>query len=366
MEEFRIDVPESMIDDLHRRLDATRWPDELPAAGDTYGVPLQRMRQLADHWRHGYDWRAAEAALNSHPQLLAEIDGQPVHVLHLRSTNPAAVPLLLTHGWPGSIVEFQAVIDLLGDDFHLVIPSIPGWGFSTPVRQRGWDVDRVARAFAILMRRLGYQRYGVHGGDWGAAVSRSLSAIDADRVAAVHLSYLPTPPPPGVDLQLSADDQQRIDRTQAYLAAQPGIRVINGTRPQTPTYAVNDSPVGLLAWLLDPMITWAGSDFAISDDQVITNVMLHWIAGSRGAAIPRLHRESGRSNPHTTQPVGVLVMPEDIVRPVRALAERILPVARWSEASRGGHFPGLEAPDILAADLRAFFLSDAVRPRFTR
>lgn len=351
---FQLHVPQADLDDLSRRLAAVRWPDELPGVGSDFGVPLAHVRRLAEYWAHGYDWRRAEAEINSHRQYVTEIDGQRIHLFHVRSSRPDALPLLLTHGWPGSVVEFLDVLGPLSADFHLVVPSLPGWGLSGPTRERGWDVDRVARAWAELMRRLGYESYAVHGGDWGASVSRALSQYDAEHVVAVHLSYLPTPLPPGVELDLSSEDLARLDQLQAYLDAQPGVRVLNATRPQTPAYALNDSPVGLLAWILDPMEMWAAREFAISDDRVLTNVMLSWIAGTGGT--PRLHRESGGPGRwRTVQPVGVLVMPEDITRPVRAIAERTLPIVHWTEAPRGGHFPGLEAPDVLVDDLRAFF-----------
>ncbi len=357
IEPFRIAVPLADLDDLHTRLDRTRWPDELPGVGDEFGVPLTRVRELADYWRHRYDWRAAEAELNSHPQFITDIDGQRIHFLHVRCERPDALALVLTHGWPGSIVEFLDVIGPLSAEFHLVIPSIPGWGFSGPTRERGWEVNRVARAWAELMGRLGYQRYGVHGGDWGSSVSRALSEHDAERVVGVHLNYLPTPPLPGDPdrADLSPGDQERYDQTAAYLRDQPGVRTINGTRPQTPAYGITDSPVGLLAWLLDPMTMWAARDFPISPDRVLTNVMLFWLTRTGGTA-PRLHRETGGPPSWlTAAPVGIFVPPEDITRPIRAYAERRMPITRWTEADRGGHFAALEVPDLLVEDIRAFF-----------
>lgn len=352
---FRINVPEQDLEDLSRRLDSVRWPHEMPGVGADFGVPLDHVRRIRDHWRGTYDWRATEAELNSHPHFLADIDGQQIHFFHIRCPRPDALPLLLSHGWPGSVFEFLDVLAPLSRDFHLVVPELPGWGFSGPTTDRGWDVDRVARAWAELMRALGYDRYGVHGGDWGAGVSRALSEHDAAHVVAVHLSYLPTPPPADVEIDLNDDDRARLDQVRAYLGAQPGVRVLNGSRPQTPAYALNDSPVGLLAWILDVLEMWVGSDFAISDDRILDIVMLYWLTGTAGSA-PRLHRESGAPGRwRTVQPVGVLVMPEDITRPVRAIAERSLPIVHWTEAPRGGHFVGLEAPDVLVEDLRAFF-----------
>lgn len=353
---FRIDIPQADLDYLNARLDNARWPHEIPGIGWDHGIPAERMRQLADYWRHSYDWRKHEAELNSHPQFVTEIDGQRVHFLHIRNADPEALPLILTHGWPGSIVEFLDVIEPLSRDFHLVIPSIPGWGFSGPTGERGWDVDRVARAWAELMARLGYPRYGAQGGDWGAAVSRALAQHDEEHVVAMHLNYWPTPPPPGGHGELSASDQARLDKLKRYMANQPGARVVNASNPQTVAYALTDSPIGQLAWITDVMTEWAGADLAISDDRLLTNVMLYWLTGTAGSAA-RLHRESGGpprwSSP---QPVAVAVFPEDITQPIRAFMPPTVNIARWTEFDRGGHFPGLQAPDLLAADIREFFL----------
>ncbi|MCF2532555.1 epoxide hydrolase family protein [Yinghuangia soli] len=359
IEPFRIEIPQADLDYLHARLDNARWPDELPDADWDYGIPVARVRELADYWRHGYDWRKQEAELNSHPQFVTEIDGQRIHFLHVRSAKPDAFPLILTHGWPGSIVEFLDVIGPLSADFHLVIPSIPGWGFSGPTKDRGWDVTRVALAFAELMRRLGYERYGAQGGDWGSGVARALGHHDAEHVAAVHVNYLPTPPPPGSEaIELSASDQARLAKLKNYMANQPGARVLNSTRPQTLAYALTDSPIGQLAWLLDTMTEWAGPDFAIGDDRVLTNVMLYWLTGTAGSAA-RLHRESGKpAKVVSKQPLGVAVLPHDITQSIRPYAEAAVDnIVHWSEFEDGGHFPGLEVPELLAADIRRFFLA---------
>jgi microsomal epoxide hydrolase len=234
---------------------------------------------------------------------------------------------------------------------------MPGWGFSGPTNERGWNIDRVARAWAELMRRLGYERYGAQGGDFGAAVSRALAQYDAEHVAAIHVNYWPTPPPPGSEsIELSASDRARLDKLKRYMANQPGARVINSTRPQTIAYALTDSPIGQLAWIADTMTEWAAADFAISDDRLLTNVMLYWLTGSAGTAA-RLHRESGGpARWISPQPVGVAVFPEDITQAIRPYAEMSdYNIVHWSEFDRGGHFPGLEAPDLLASDIRAFF-----------
>jgi pimeloyl-ACP methyl ester carboxylesterase len=355
---FRIDIPQEQLDDLADRLARTRWPDELPDAGRDYGIPLARVRQLAEYWRTTYDWRAREAELNAYPQFVTEIDGQNVHFLHVRSTNPDALPLLLTHGWPGSVVEFLDVLTPLAEDFHLVVPSIPGYGFSGPTRQRGWDVHRVARAWAELMRRLGYRRYGAQGGDWGSAISRALGQVAPEQVVGVHLTYLPTPPPPGWagEAELSDEDRDRLAGIRRYLAQRPGYMVLQSTRPQTPAYALTDSPVGQLAWIAEKFDEWTDPSSTISDDRLLTNVMLYWLTGTAGSSA-RLHRESGRGGPLPCPvPIGVAVFPHDITRAVRPIAERTYPtIRRWTEFDRGGHFASLELPDEFVDEVRAFF-----------
>ncbi|GAB3985539.1 epoxide hydrolase family protein [Plantactinospora veratri] len=353
---FRIEIPEADLTDLAERLRRTRWPDQLPDAGWDYGIPLERVRELADHWRTGYDWRRQEAALNELPQYTTEIDGQNVHFLHLRAADPDALPLLLTHGWPGSVVEFLDVLGPLAQDFHLVVPSIPGYGFSGPTRERGWDVHRVARAWAELMRRLGYRRYGAHGGDWGSAISRALGEYAPDNVVGVHLTYLPTPPPPGWtgEAELSESDRERLARIRQYVAQRPGYMVLQSTRPQTPAYALTDSPVGQLAWIAEKFTEWADPASTIPVDRLLTNVMLYWLTGTAGSSA-RLHRESPVGPQGCPVPVGVAVFAHDITRSIRSFAERTYPVVRWTEFDRGGHFAALEVPELLVDDVRAFF-----------
>ncbi|WP_422773828.1 epoxide hydrolase family protein [Plantactinospora sp. WMMC1484] len=353
---FRIEIPEADLADLAERLRRTRWPDELPDAGWDYGIPLARVRELADHWQTGYDWRRQEAALNELPQYTTEIDGQNVHFLHLRSADPDAMPLLLTHGWPGSFVEFLDVLGPLGEDFHLVVPSIPGYGFSGPTRERGWDVRRVARAWAELMRRLGYRRYGAQGGDWGSSISRALGAYAPENVVGVHLSYLPTPPPPGWtgEAELSGADRERLARIRQYVAQRPGYMVLQSTRPQTPAYALTDSPVGQLAWIAERFAEWIDPRSTIPVDRLLTNVMLYWLTGTAGSSA-RLHRESPIGPLPCPVPVGVAVFAHDITRSIRSFAEGAYPIVRWSEFDRGGHFAPMEVPELFVEDVRAFF-----------
>lgn len=355
IEPFRIDIPQSDLDDLTDRLARTRWPDELPDAGSDYGIPLGRVKKLAEYWRTAYDWRKHEAELNDLPQYTAEIDGQNVHFLHVRSAAPDALPLIITHGWPGSIVEFLDVIGPLSEGFHLVIPSIPGFGFSGPTTERGWDVHRVARAWAELMRQLGYDRYGVQGGDWGSAISRALGAVAPDQVVGVHLNYLPTPPPPDWEGDLSEEDLARLDRIRQFVAQRPGYQVLQATRPQTVAYVLADSPVAQLAWIADRFDEWIDPRSEISTDRLLTNVMLYWLTGTAGSSA-RLARESSFGGPLACpSPMGVAVFAHDITRSIRPFAERAYAITRWTEFDRGGHFAAMEVPDLFVGDVREFF-----------
>jgi pimeloyl-ACP methyl ester carboxylesterase len=355
IEPFRIDIPQADLDHLAERLARTRWPDELPGAGWDYGIPLARVQELAEYWHTVYDWRKWEAKLNSHPQFTTEIDGQRIHFLLVRSADPDALPLILTHGWPGSIVEFLDVIGPLSQEFHLVIPSIPGFGFSGPTSERGWDVHRVARAWAELMRRLGYDRYGAQGGDWGSGISRLLGAIAPEHVVGVHLTYLPTPPPPDGEAGLSKQDIARVERIKQFLAQRPGYMTLQATRPQTLAYALTDSPAGQLAWIAEKFTEWTDPRSQISTDSLLTDVMLYWLTGSAGSSA-RLTRESAFGGPLPCPvPVGVAVFAHDITLAVRPLVERVYQVKQWSEFDRGGHFAAMEVPDLFVDDVRAFF-----------
>jgi pimeloyl-ACP methyl ester carboxylesterase len=344
---FRIDVPQADLDDLAARLARTRWPDAWPDAG--YGIPATAMRRLAERWRE-FDWRAVEKGLNELPQFSTVIDGQRIHFVHVRSAKPGALPLLLLHGWPGSFLEFTAVIEPLAD-FDLVIPSMPGFGFSGPTGEPGWSQDRITRAYAALMDRLGYRRYGVQGGDWGSGIARALGAYAPDRVAGVHLNYLPTPGDPA---GLSAADQARVEKTNAYAANRPAYHAVHSTRPQTVGYALADSPVGQLAWLADWLTQWADPAAPLSDDTILADVSLYWFTGT-AASSSRLAKESPLGPSPCPVPMAVAVLPHDIVQSVRPLAEQRYDIRQWTEFPRGGHFAGLEVPDLLADDITRFF-----------
>ncbi|OLT14884.1 epoxide hydrolase [Pseudonocardia sp. CNS-139] len=353
---FRIDVPQTDIDDLADRLSRTRWPDEVVGAGWDYGFPLARLKELAEYWRTGYDWRGHEAALNELPQFTTEIDGQNVHFVHVRSPRPDAIALVLTHGWPGSFLEFLDVIEPLARDFHLVIPSIPGYGFSGPTHERGWDVVRIARAWAELMRRLGYERYGAQGGDFGAGISLALGAVAPGQVVGVHVNYLPTRPDPAADVELSESDEARLDKLRQLMANRPPYQALQALTPQTIGYALTDSPVGQLVWIAERFAQWTDPRSPVSDERMLTDVSLYWLTAT-AASSARLHHDTPRRIEPCPVPVGVAVFAHDITQSVRPLAERLYDIRHWSEFERGGHFAAMEVPDLLAEDVREFFLT---------
>ncbi|MFE9811377.1 alpha/beta fold hydrolase [Streptomyces sp. NPDC005227] len=380
---FRLDVPQSDLDDLHQRLDRTRWPDELPGVGWAYGVPRDYLQELVRYWRHDYDWRAAEARLNTWPQFTTEIDGARLHFAHIRSPEPDATPLIVTHGWPGSIVEFTDIVGPLtdprahggdpADAFHLVVPSIPGFGLSGPTRDTGWEFTRVAAAFATLMERLGYRRYGAQGGDWGGAISRELGRSHPERLIGVHLNLLPgssatVEPTAGELAALSPEERERTlvswRRGQAWNREEGGYAAIQATRPQTLAYALTDSPVGQLAWIAEKFRQWTDSgdrpEDAVDRDLLLTDVMLYWLTGTAGSSAriyyERAHADYwGKPPEPSVAPTALAVFPEENFVPLRHVAERTDRIVRWTEFDRGGHFAAMEAPDLLVADVRAFF-----------
>ncbi|EME52465.1 epoxide hydrolase family protein [Amycolatopsis decaplanina] len=350
---FHIDIPQADLDDLADRLARTRWPNEVADAGWDYGFPLARLRELAEYWRTGYDWRAHEAELNELPHFTTEIEGQNIHFVHVRSANPDALALVLTHGWPGSFLEFLDVIEPLSHDFHLVIPSIPGYGFSGPTHERGWSVDRIARAWAELMRRLGYEHYGAQGGDFGSGISTALGAVAPEHVVGVHVNYLPTRPDPAVEL--SEEDEARLEKAKKLMANRPPYQALQAATPQTIGYALTDSPVGQLAWIAERFAQWTDPRSPVGDDRMLTDVSLYWLTAT-AASSARLHHDTTRGNARCRVPLGVAVLPHDITQSVRPLAERLYDIRHWSEFTRGGHFAAMEVPDLLAADIRDFFL----------
>lgn len=370
---FRVAIPQASLDDLRERLARTRWPDQLPGVGWSYGIPLDYVKELADYWRTRYDWRAQETRLNEFPQVITEIDGATVHAIHVRSPEPAALPLVITHGWPGSVVEFLNVIGPLADPrthggdpadaFHVVAPSVPGFGLSGPTREAGWNVRRVANAWSELMSRLGYQRFGAQGGDWGSRISWELGLTAPDRVAGVHVNMLVPDEEAAAQLDLTEEEQKRLDRS-AYLRAElVGYMRLQATRPQTLSYALADSPVGQLAWIAERFMEWTGPrtvpEDAVDRDQMLTDISLYWFTKTAGSAA-RLYYEYARTGsfgppPPTSIPTGVAVFAGDTVLPIRRLAERDNNIVHWSEFDRGGHFAAMEQPELLVDDIRKFF-----------
>jgi pimeloyl-ACP methyl ester carboxylesterase len=370
---FRSHVPQADLDSLRDRLARTRWPDELPGVGWSYGVSKRYLVELVEHWCTGYDWREHEARLNQVPQFTTEIDGQRVHFLHLRSPEPDATPLLITHGWPSTVYDFLDVLGPLtdprshggdpADAFHVVAPSVPGFAFSGPTRQTGWGVGRIARAWAELMRRLGYDRYGAQGGDFGSIVSPELGRIDPEHVLGVHVNALAnaaTPTDPSELDSLSEADREQARQNQAWWSRHSGYAAQMSTRPQTLAYALNDSPAGQLAWNLEWFVDFdptATEQTPVDRDAILTNVTIFWLTGTAGSAA-RLYLEAGpeawgqRPAPSPV-PTGVACFPGD--HAIRGLAELSNTITHWTRHPRGGHFASLQAPDLLVADIREFF-----------
>ena len=363
---FRIEIPQADVDYLHDRLTSARWPGELPGVGWERGVPLGYLKELADYWRTTYDWRAAEAQLNSYPQYSTEIDGQRIHFLHVKSEHAGAKPLLITHGFPSSVAEFLHLIAPLtnpaaGQAFHVIAPSLPGYAFSTPLSATGWTMSRTARTWAELMRRLGYQRYGVHGGDIGAGVSGVVAGLDAAHVLGVHVVTDPLTAAatatflPGMADRLDRSDpvdKLIADRMEAFRTEGSGYLAIQNSRPQTIGYGLADSPLLQLAWIAEKVHEW--TDLPVDRGQMLTTVSLYWHTGSGASAAQTLYEQAHSSDwgapPAVPQGFAVFGADETVRRLVPAP-----PAAHWTEFRRGKHFPAMEAPAELAADLRTFF-----------
>jgi pimeloyl-ACP methyl ester carboxylesterase len=370
---YRVHVPESELVELRQRLARTRWPEAAPVPGWTHGIPLDTVRELCRYWAQEYDWRAAEARLNTFPQYLVSVDGTAVHVLHARSPYPGALPLVLTHGWPGSVLE---LVDLVGpltdpvrhgggaqDAFDVVIPSLPGYGFSAKPTGPGWGIGRIAGTWAQLMATLGYDRYGAAGSDWGTSISSLLATLDPQHVAGIHL--VPPLAGPDADDDLTAAERDAHAQLHERGRTSSAYSEVHRTAPQTIGYALLDSPAGLCAWLGEKLLAWSDpAGGGLTRDQLLDQVTLYWLTGT-AASSARLYAESieqvsgwitGADRHQVHVPVGASIFPAEVPRPSRRWAARRYPDIRyWAEHERGGHFPALEAPDLLIADLRAFF-----------
>jgi pimeloyl-ACP methyl ester carboxylesterase len=371
---FLLDVPEAQLADLRRRLRATRWPEPEPVPDWSQGVPLAYLRDLCEYWAQGYDWRPAEARLNALPLFQTEIDGLSIVFAHVRSPRPDALPLILTHGWPGSVIEFLKVIGPLshpgdgGDAFHVVCPSLPGYGFSGRPDQAGWGVERIARAWAELMARLGYSRYGAAGSDWGTTISTLLGQQDRAHVAGVHLIPPLAGPDPATLDDLTDAERSAVESLEHSAEWDSGYSREHATRPQTVGYGLVDSPAFLAAWIVEKFWFWTdhdGSlDAVLSRDDLLDNVMLYWLPGT-GASAARLYWESirkvnqwisGLATEPVSVPVGCSVFPRELQRPSRRwAAKRFTDIRYWGEPERGGHFAAFEQPALFVDELRSFF-----------
>ena len=376
-ETFAIQVPDAVLGELAHRLDATRWPDEVQNAGWELGSNLAYMRSLSDYWRHRYDWRREEAVLNRLPQFRMVLEGFGIHFVHVRGKGPAPLPLIVTHGWPGSFVEMLKLIPLLTDPaahggtvedaFDVVVPSLPGYGFSDRPRERGMDPKKIAALWVRLMQELGYRRFGAQGGDWGSAVSIALGLEHAERMIAIHLNYIAGRFLLGGRLNVQPEDEiarAYLGELRAWWDAEGGYSHEQATKPQTLSYGLNDSPVGLAAWIIEKFRTWsdcAGDVESIfTRDELLTNIMMYWVTETAPSSA-RLYYESSQQplslspSNRVEPPVGVAVFPKEIAMPPQALAERGLNIVRWTVMPRGGHFAAMEQPELLAKDLREFF-----------
>jgi pimeloyl-ACP methyl ester carboxylesterase len=373
---FTIGIPDAALADLKARLAAARLPEPLQGDGWTHGTEIRYLRALVEYWRTTFDWRAQERRLNQLPQFTTTIDGLSVHFIHVRSRHPNAMPLLITHGWPGSFVEFTKVIGPLTDPvahggraedaFHVVIPSIPGFAFSEAPREPGYDPARIAGIEARLMARLGYTRYGAQGGDWGSIISTQVALADAAHVAGLHLNMCFGAAPAGTDPNAGLTDaeRERLKARQAFQAEETGYQQIQGTKPQTLGVALNDSPAGLAAWIVEKFRTWCDCDgdpeTVFTKDELLTNISLYWFTQT-AASSARIYYESRHAAPSPTAgrrievPTACADFPKEIIWSPRRWLEPRYNITRWTEMPRGGHFAAFEQPQLLVDDVRAFF-----------
>jgi pimeloyl-ACP methyl ester carboxylesterase len=375
---FRISVPDADLADLRERLRRTRWPEPETAGGWSQGVPLAYLQDLCGYWADGYDWRACEARLNALPQYRTEIDGLAIHFLHVRSPHPGALPLIITHGWPGSVVEFGKVIGPLtdpaahggdpADAFHLVCPSLPGYAFSGKPAAPGWGIGKIAAAWAELMARLGYRRYGAQGSDWGTSISTLLAQHDPRHVAGIHLTPPLAPPDPATSGELTGAERAALASLEHAAEWDSGYSAEHSTRPQTIGYGLVDSPAALCAWIIEKFWAWADHDgdlaAVLTRDELLDNLMLYWLPGT-GASAARLYWESirqvnqwisGRSGATVDVPAGCSIFPKELQRPSRRwAARRFSDIRYWNEPPAGGHFAAFEQPQQFVSEVRSFF-----------
>jgi len=375
---FRIETSPDELDDLRARLHRTRWPEKETVGDWSQGVPLGYLRELCQYWEQKYEWAPRQRRLNAFPQFRTPIDGLGIHFVHVRSPHPEALPLVMTHGWPGSVAEFAKVIWQLADPvaygsgpddaFHVVCPSLPGYGFSDKPAAPGWGVERIAAAWTVLMERLGYPRFAAQGSDWGTSVSTCIGKQAPDKVVGLHLVPPLAPPDPATFDNLASQERSALESLRRSAAADAGYSTEHGTRPQTIGYALVDSPAALCAWIVEKFWAWTDHDgdleTVVGRDELLDNLMLYWLTGS-GASSARLYWESirqvnqwisGDMTDTVSVPVGCSVFPKELQRPSRRWAERrFTDIRYWSEPARGGHFAALEQPALFVEEVRGCF-----------
>ena len=373
---FRCDVPDEVIADLKERLARIRWPDQLDGAGWDYGTERGYLEELCTYWRDSFDWRAVEARFNRYPQFTSEINGENVHFYHIRSPEPDALPLILTHGYPGSVAEFLDILGPLSDPaghggdrrdaFHVVAPSIPGYGFSGPTRHKGFNIGKAAAINDRIMELLGYDRYVAQGGDYGSAISSRMAMNHPDRVIALHLNFIVGKPADLANPMAGLSEREIAEQVwkREYDARESGYQAIQGTKPQSLAYGLTDSPAGLAAWVVEKFKTWSdcGDDIesSYSKDQLLENIMLYWVTGTINSAM-RFYYECIGPNAapqddwaFVTVPTAHARFPAEIRPTPRAWAEQMYNIVRWTTLPKGGHFAAFEQPDLFVNDLREF------------
>ncbi len=367
---FVLEVPQAEIDGLNARLDLARWPEQETGEGWSQGVPLDRARALVEYWRHRYDWRRCEAKLNGFGQYRTAIDGLGIHFLHVRSPHPQALPLVVTHGWPGSVLEFHKVIGPLteperhggraSDAFHVVAPALPGYGYSDKPSGPGWNIARIASAWITLMARLGYERYVAQGGDWGAAVTSEIARQKPAALAGVHMNIVATLPKRFPE-HPTPDEQRALVAMDRYRRVENGYAIEQSTKPQTLAYGLADSPVGQAMWIFEKFQSWTDCngdpESILTRDEILDDVMLYWLTNS-AASSARLYWESfGKQGRFQTDvPTGFSVFPKELFLSPRHWAEEMFTrIVYWNEVERGGHFAALEQPGLFVRELRECF-----------